>query len=607
MSGGGSLPPLVSSFVSIALFFALLAIFFVNSLPSDQVYLLTSLAVLLSSTILLAWFVKADIDLSVYSAWALAVFYALVIHSVLSDWPWLSLWLGLCVGALPLGIVVGEKLFDSRCLLRVFLISVITITILNSCLAVYQTLTEHMRLGGIIRDPNLAANTMAIGAAICAYALLSGKYSVLAGLCLAWYTASIFILQSRGGWISLSFGLLALTLCYALSQQFALRRLFFFLTCLVVGYSIALLFQEQGVADSVGLGARPESLRDRFDMWRSAWQLFLEYPVIGSGLGTFALRYPAVRLTSETSSAGLFAHFDLLQLLLEIGFVGTVLIVSLPIFFLVRVARRAAAEIGAFGAPMLSLSLLVVVVAHSFVNFIIYQPFIAFVTGVFLGLGSRSCSPMSARLGLTRSVLYLPLTAYLVFMVISGLSDLKASRIMSEIQGSSSRYDLQSQKYYDLLFLELLSPLNVNIKNYILEAEVASAIGLLGTEVGDHFRADILARIEQNKRLLHPNCVQESFGSRLEWFDDKEHAIMRLESLLEQAPNCYRAYVMLAEAYLAVGRAQDAEKILERAIGRFEFGEVSPPQASLILDTLANVLREQGRSGEAILFERFVQ
>jgi O-antigen ligase len=63
----------------------------------------------------------------------------------------------------------------------------------------------------------------------------------------------------------------------------------------------------------------------RVDLWQAAWQLFLQHPLIGWGLGTFGEAYQASGLPLGTGA--LFAHNLLFQLLVETGLLGTSLAV----------------------------------------------------------------------------------------------------------------------------------------------------------------------------------------------------------------------------------------------------------------------------------------
>lgn len=57
----------------------------------------------------------------------------------------------------------------------------------------------------------------------------------------------------------------------------------------------------------------------RIAMWRSGLKIYEEYPVFGSGLGTFKTQYPKFRTHGDLTTAGDYVHNDYLQYLLEGG------------------------------------------------------------------------------------------------------------------------------------------------------------------------------------------------------------------------------------------------------------------------------------------------
>jgi O-antigen ligase len=61
----------------------------------------------------------------------------------------------------------------------------------------------------------------------------------------------------------------------------------------------------------------------RLDLWQSGWQLFLQHPLMGWGLGTFGEAYQSMGMPLGTGA--LFAHNLFLQLLVETGIAGTLL------------------------------------------------------------------------------------------------------------------------------------------------------------------------------------------------------------------------------------------------------------------------------------------
>lgn len=482
----------------------------------------------------------------------------------------------------------------------------IVVALVNALFLLYQALASDGRPGGFLEDPNLGANIIAIGALCAAYHYLSKTVSHWVLLTVAIMSAALFFAQSRGAWIALIISGSILSLVFLVSGQRERQRLFFLGLALLTGFAVAFHLAGTGLAESVGIGVRSQSLGYRVEIWGSAWELFSQRPLLGSGIGTFPLRYPAVRSAFEISTTGHFAHSDILQLFVELGFFGALLFLLVPIVFVVSFGASIRKYGAGFGLPVLAFCVVVLVGLHGLVNFVIYQPLIAFTVGLLIGASERGERGLDLTFNApARRLFGVFSVAISSLILVMSSADLMATKRISQIVQSEGPFNLQSNAYYDLLFLEMFSPLNVNIKNFIVDAEVASALGLVGTDMGPPFRKQIIERIEQGRRYYEPNCVQQSARGRLLWLDDQDRAVSALESLVHRAPNCYRAYISLSEAYLEQLRFSEAEQLLEGALARFKFGEVSKEQASALLDALAKTLRRQGKESEARAIEAF--
>ena len=78
-----------------------------------------------------------------------------------------------------------------------------------------------------------------------------------------------------------------------------------------------------------------ESFEDRWKIWVNTFQIFKNFPLLGSGLGTFIQVFPMYR---SFHILGLVTHSenDFLQLLSEVGLLGTGLIAALFFFLLFK-------------------------------------------------------------------------------------------------------------------------------------------------------------------------------------------------------------------------------------------------------------------------------
>ena len=78
-----------------------------------------------------------------------------------------------------------------------------------------------------------------------------------------------------------------------------------------------------------------ESFKDRWMIWLNTFQIFKDFPIFGSGLGTFIQLFPMYR---SFHIRGLVTHTenDFLQLASEVGLIGIGLLLILFFFFFIR-------------------------------------------------------------------------------------------------------------------------------------------------------------------------------------------------------------------------------------------------------------------------------
>ncbi len=156
-----------------------------------------------------------------------------------------------------------------------------------------------------------------------------GPKAVLLGFLLVLSLGSIFLSLSRGGMMAtaLTFALFSpLIVPPRVTARLRPRALAALLALLALGFGAAFWFGAallpQRLADLKTLGSEPSYL-ERIQAWRGTVRLFLDHPLLGSGLGAF-----------ETAFAGYYppgiygtwkqAHNDYLQLLAEVGIAGMI-------------------------------------------------------------------------------------------------------------------------------------------------------------------------------------------------------------------------------------------------------------------------------------------
>lgn len=139
---------------------------------------------------------------------------------------------------------------------------------------------------------------------------------------------------------------------------------------------------------------------------QAAWQMGQDAPLLGTGLGSFYLRYPAYRPPQDVHTAGGWVHNDYLQLWVEAGLPALAIILGLGLWLLwrlwqeIRHLHRVRGDAGAL-ANVGWLAACLAVFIHALFNFLFYFALIALVLGLYLAQLSRN-TPRRAEQGEVR-------------------------------------------------------------------------------------------------------------------------------------------------------------------------------------------------------------
>ncbi len=142
------------------------------------------------------------------------------------------------------------------------------------------------------------------------------------------------------------------------------------------------------------LGERLASLADpteaaspRLLIWRGAWDMVRDFPWWGIGLGTYYLAWPPYRDPAD-ATLGFYVHNDYLQIWIETGLPGVLLLISIlatALFMVVQYLRRPQHDSGE-RTEVVALSCgLGAVAAHSFLDFNLYTLSVSLLVGLALG------------------------------------------------------------------------------------------------------------------------------------------------------------------------------------------------------------------------------
>lgn len=196
---------------------------------------------------------------------------------------------------------------------------------------------------------------------------------------------SIALTSSRGATLGLLAGLAVMIA--VVYRHVPRSRLAIFTAIVLVAYVAANILLKGGVAERLGTLMNPVTADlPRFLIWERAWRMLMDEPWWGVGLGTYWLHWPPYRHPDDMSG-GFYVHNDYLQMWIETGLPGLLLLLAVyaaVVIAFVRLLRHARTDspvtieaAGLFGG-------LLAIAAHTFFDFDFYIHPIQLVMGLVL-------------------------------------------------------------------------------------------------------------------------------------------------------------------------------------------------------------------------------
>ena len=207
-----------------------------------------------------------------------------------------------------------------------------------------------------------------------------GSRNLLLALFLIVGSAGLVLSQSRAG---IALGLLGIGLTLMVAGRDQRLPLRVIVTVLVVGAAVTPLARVGAESLIQRYADSPNEMEGaRVQVWIDSVSLVKAYPVVGCGFGAFSASYPLVR-SPEIRRFFSQTHNDALQVLVEGGLVGLLLLVMLSIPVVDRIVRSLG---GADGPLAVGLAAgLVVVLLKSSVDFPFHMPSLAAIAVILAG------------------------------------------------------------------------------------------------------------------------------------------------------------------------------------------------------------------------------
>jgi O-antigen ligase len=213
-----------------------------------------------------------------------------------------------------------------------------------------------------------------------AYPLMLMFFAVIMGV-------GLLLTASRGGVISLAAAMLLIASLLFLRPGY--RKLGGTVVC--IGLAVFVYGSSVGLERTMHRFEQAESgWAGRVNIWAHAWPMVWDYPVLGTGLGTFQDAYYAYAPPEHSGrTTWNYAHNDWLQVAIETGLVGFGIVFTGYIWFLTVAirqwfARRDPLAVGIGGGMIMALCSIGI---HSLVDFNMHIPANALSTMVVAGLG----------------------------------------------------------------------------------------------------------------------------------------------------------------------------------------------------------------------------
>lgn len=213
--------------------------------------------------------------------------------------------------------------------------------------------------------------------------------NVLLYFALVLVLATLFKTTSRGGFLAFGVGFtLTFLLVVTLRKDNALERSLLPLL-LICAVGAAVWLGAGSIAQRIVLLQSTAEMDERWLMWASSVRLFLDYPIFGSGAGSYETVMSMYRNAEFRPLGYDHAHNDYIELLCELGIFGFSIVSITIVTWYVTVLKKYRLRNDRFvrGMVFSSLMFVNVMLLHGFLDFNFHTPANALYFFVMLGIG----------------------------------------------------------------------------------------------------------------------------------------------------------------------------------------------------------------------------
>lgn len=232
-------------------------------------------------------------------------------------------WKELCLYRVLPFFIITMAIKDILTIKKILLCSIIGITI-TSLYIIYQGIHGITRAGALYNHPMVFAGLFCVYLPIIFISFIDervlGKRRWLAGISFLICLLALVFNATRGAWLAL-FPTLIFIVCYYLFKKNRMA-----IICLIAFVAIgAGLSQYKPFVQRLNTitNTHYQSNTERILVWKSAYTMFKDHPLLGVGLGQYTDNYQHKYISPEAKEPYLrHAHSNFMQMLAENGIVG---------------------------------------------------------------------------------------------------------------------------------------------------------------------------------------------------------------------------------------------------------------------------------------------